>query len=209
MKRKISTAIATSATVAAISLAGVGAPAFAYPPGTSLAVSTSVTPVPLNPSSFMVTVSQARPGSTVTVRINRVGRTHTLLKGTGVAGPDGTVTFTFKIYGGQSGQIAVRATASDTGYRETATTTVAIGGRTITAPASVDDDDEFDVTVTGYGKNKRITITAKRGKAKVSVSGRTDANGSFTGRLRLPTHGTWAIIATSQGRATVTTVTVH
>jgi predicted RNA-binding protein with TRAM domain len=208
MNRKISTTIAATATAAAIALAGVGTPAYAYPPGTHLQVSTAA-PVQLNPSSFTVTVSQAKPGSKIRVLISRVGRNHVLLKGTAIAGPDGTATFVFKIYGGQSGAIYVRATASDKGYHEKATTTVAILGRTITAPTTVDKGETFDVTVTGYTKRKRITITAIRGKSKVRVSGRVDSNGNFTGRLKLTKSGTWAIIATSRGRATVTTVVVN
>jgi predicted RNA-binding protein with TRAM domain len=209
MNRKLSTTLAAGATAAAISLGGIAAaPAFAYPPGTGLQVSTSLTPIPLNPSSFTVTVSQAKPGSNVTVRINRVGRNHTLLTGRAIADANGKATFTFKIYGGQQGQITVKATASDAGYKEKATTTVAILGRTITAPTTVDKGETFEVTVTGYTKKKRITITAVRGKTKVSVSGRTDAAGNFTGELTLNKSGTWAIIATSRGRATVTTVVV-
>lgn len=209
MNRKIATSAAATASAVAIGLAGFGAPALAYPPGTGLAVSTNVTPVPLNPSSFTVTVSNAQPGSTVTVRINRVSRNNTLLRGTATAAPDGTATFTFKIFGGQSGSLQVRAQAQAPGYQEQASTTVAIEGRTITAPSSVSVNQNFPVTVTGYRKNKRITVTAMRGSQKVQVTGRTSATGTFTANLQLPTAGSWAVVASSEGRATVTTVVVN
>jgi hypothetical protein len=208
MNRKLATTIAATASAAAIALTGASTPAFAYPPGTGLSVSTNVTPVPLNPSTFTVTVSNAQPNSTVTVRVNRTGKGHTLLKGSAVAGNDGTATFTFKIYGGQSGSIDVKAEAKAPGYKEKASTTVAIEGRTITAPTSVDENEPFDVTVTGYKPRKKITVTATRGKDKVKVEGRTDENGSFTANLKLKKDGVWAIVATSDGRSTVTTVTV-
>jgi hypothetical protein len=176
-----------------------GAPAYAYPPGTGLTITASSVPVPIKPATFVVTVSNAKPGCKVRVYIN--DSRHTT-----VADPNGVgqVTFTVKA---AAGSLKIRAKTFHCDFKEKASTFVQVDGWQVSGPGSATHGVPFSVSAAHFQPNKSITFLAMRNGDTVKVKGTTDANGAVSVQFTLP-KGSWAIVATAGGRAATTKVKV-
>lgn len=198
---KRSSLAALSAAVA-LGTCAVGAivagPAFAYPPGTGLAVTASAvgTPDKHKHQQFAVEVSNGKPGCTVKVSGGEKP-VFTTIGTTGIA--SATVRSEY-----HKGKVVITAqTVHCKGSNEKASAPpIILAAGQVQGPATARAGRRVDLLLTSWLPNRRITVVATNGKKKQKFTGWPDKSGKVSMHFTPDAKGKWAVIAMQDGLST-------
>jgi hypothetical protein len=173
-------------------------PAFAYPPGTGLAVSASAvgTPNRNKHQLFSVEVTNGKPGCTVKISGGEKP-VFTTIGTTGTA--SATVNSEY-----HRGQVVITArTVHCKGSNEQASTPpIVLAPGQVQGPATAHVGRRVDIQLTDWLPNRRITVVATNGKKKQKFTTWADKAGKVTVHFTPDRKGTWAVIVMQDGLST-------
>lgn len=183
--------IATAAGALLLGTTVALAPAVAYPPGTSLVVSATQTPIPGKAHNFVITITNGRPGCKAITSIQ--GRTKTTrLDSTGSA----TVSLSIAK---KPGRYSVKVKTVSCKYNESTSTIVDVTDWKISHKPTAKKNTSFPVSAKGWIAKQPITFSLTNGSTTLTWTARTDSEGNAAKKVKAPYPGVWAITVSQNG----------
>lgn len=204
VRRSSLAALSAAVALGTIVAGGVAAgPAYAYPPGTGLAVSATPigTPDKYRHQQFAVQIVNGKPGCTVQISGSEKPVRTTVAE-------DGTASATIEAKYRRGTTTITAKTRHCRGARERTSTRVALVAGEVHGPSTVKHGHRIDFALQGWIPHRRIYVVATNGRHRHEFTGWPNHNGQVSVHFWPKEKGTWAVVVMQDGASASVNITV-
>lgn len=203
--KKTSLAALSAAVALGTSVAGgvAAGPAYAYPPGTGLAVTATPigTPNKHRHQQFAVQIVNGRPGCTVTISGGEKPVRATI-------GADGTASGTVEAKYRKGTATITAKTRRCRGAKERTSTRIALSAGEVHGPQTVKHGHRIDFALQGWIPHRRVYVVATNGRHTHRFTGWPNHAGQVSVHFWPERKGSWAVVVMQDGASASVNITV-